>query len=148
MSYLGRRRQRQPSRLASVTANPLSMYLSDIYTISCNLAGIAGIQHSGGFTKTGLTDRAEILAPPFRRRERCSASPETHERANRLAYAPAEAVRSEHWEMDYPHRHRLGSFTYSFSRRPSSSVAAAPSLACRRTRLPAPVASACLECCQ
>jgi aspartyl-tRNA(Asn)/glutamyl-tRNA(Gln) amidotransferase subunit A len=41
------------------------MYLSDIYTISCNLAGIAGISIPCGFTKTGLPIGLQIQAPPF-----------------------------------------------------------------------------------
>ena len=47
------------------TANPLAMYLSDIYTISCNLAGIAGISIPCGFTKNGLPIGLQLLAPPF-----------------------------------------------------------------------------------
>src|SRR5438132_6547988 len=45
--------------------NPLAMYLSDIYTISCNLAGIAGISIPCGFTKSGLPIGLQILTPPF-----------------------------------------------------------------------------------
>ncbi len=47
------------------TDNPLAMYLSDIYTISCNLAGIAGISIPCGFTKAGLPIGLQILAAPF-----------------------------------------------------------------------------------
>src|ERR1700681_2313141 len=45
--------------------DPLAMYLSDIYTISCNLAGIAGISIPCGFTKTGLPIGLQIQGPPF-----------------------------------------------------------------------------------
>jgi aspartyl-tRNA(Asn)/glutamyl-tRNA(Gln) amidotransferase subunit A len=45
--------------------DPLAMYLSDIYTISCNLAGIAGVSVPCGFTKTGLPIGLQILAAPF-----------------------------------------------------------------------------------
>jgi aspartyl-tRNA(Asn)/glutamyl-tRNA(Gln) amidotransferase subunit A len=45
--------------------DPLAMYLSDIYTISCNLAGIAGISIPCGFTKSGLPIGMQLLAPPF-----------------------------------------------------------------------------------
>jgi aspartyl-tRNA(Asn)/glutamyl-tRNA(Gln) amidotransferase subunit A len=45
--------------------DPLAMYLSDIYTISCNLAGITGISIPCGFTKTGLPIGLQIQAPPF-----------------------------------------------------------------------------------
>jgi aspartyl-tRNA(Asn)/glutamyl-tRNA(Gln) amidotransferase subunit A len=47
------------------TDNPLAMYLSDIYTISCNLAGIAGVSVPCGFTKAGLPIGLQILAAPF-----------------------------------------------------------------------------------
>lgn len=45
--------------------DPLAMYLSDIYTISANLAGIAGISIPCGFTKSNLPIGLQILAPAF-----------------------------------------------------------------------------------
>lgn len=39
-------------RLGEKIDDPLQMYLSDIYTISCNLAGICGINVPCGFTKS------------------------------------------------------------------------------------------------
>jgi aspartyl-tRNA(Asn)/glutamyl-tRNA(Gln) amidotransferase subunit A len=45
--------------------DPLAMYLSDIYTISCNLAGIAGVSVPCGFTAGGLPIGLQILAAPF-----------------------------------------------------------------------------------
>jgi aspartyl-tRNA(Asn)/glutamyl-tRNA(Gln) amidotransferase subunit A len=47
------------------TADPLAMYLSDIYTISCNLAGLPGVSIPCGFTKAGLPIGLQILGPPF-----------------------------------------------------------------------------------
>jgi len=41
--------------------DPLSMYLSDIYTIPCNLAGIAGAPVPAGFTEAGLPVGLQIL---------------------------------------------------------------------------------------
>jgi aspartyl-tRNA(Asn)/glutamyl-tRNA(Gln) amidotransferase subunit A len=41
------------------------MYLSDIYTISVNLAGIPAISVPCGFTKKGLPVGMQILARPF-----------------------------------------------------------------------------------
>jgi aspartyl-tRNA(Asn)/glutamyl-tRNA(Gln) amidotransferase subunit A len=52
-------------KIGEKTENPLKMYLSDIYTISCNLAGIAGISIPCGFTKTNLPIGLQIQAPPF-----------------------------------------------------------------------------------
>jgi len=45
--------------------DPLSMYLSDIYTIPANLAGIPAISIPCGFSKTGLPIGLQILAKPF-----------------------------------------------------------------------------------
>ncbi|MFH0738321.1 MAG: Asp-tRNA(Asn)/Glu-tRNA(Gln) amidotransferase subunit GatA [Candidatus Omnitrophota bacterium] len=45
--------------------DPLKMYLSDIYTISANLAGIPAISLPCGFTKKGLPVGLQILAKPF-----------------------------------------------------------------------------------
>jgi aspartyl-tRNA(Asn)/glutamyl-tRNA(Gln) amidotransferase subunit A len=45
--------------------DPLQMYLSDIYTISCNLAGLPGVSVPCGFTKTGLPIGLQILGAPF-----------------------------------------------------------------------------------
>jgi aspartyl-tRNA(Asn)/glutamyl-tRNA(Gln) amidotransferase subunit A len=45
--------------------NPLAMYLSDVYTISCNLAGITGVSIPCGFTQAGLPIGLQIQAAPF-----------------------------------------------------------------------------------
>lgn len=47
------------------TANPLEMYLSDIYTISVNLAGIPGISIPCGLTSAGLPIGLQFIAPAF-----------------------------------------------------------------------------------
>jgi aspartyl-tRNA(Asn)/glutamyl-tRNA(Gln) amidotransferase subunit A len=41
------------------------MYLSDIFTISTNLAGIPGISVPGGFTRAGLPVGVQFLATHF-----------------------------------------------------------------------------------
>lgn len=46
--------------------NPLGMYLSDVYTIPANLAGIPGISIPCGFTVNGLPIGMQILANAFR----------------------------------------------------------------------------------
>jgi aspartyl-tRNA(Asn)/glutamyl-tRNA(Gln) amidotransferase subunit A len=45
--------------------DPLQMYLSDIYTIAANLAGIPGISVPCGFDDKGLPIGLQILAPAF-----------------------------------------------------------------------------------
>ncbi len=45
--------------------DPLAMYLSDIYTIGCNLAGLVGVSVPCGFTASGLPIGLQILAAPL-----------------------------------------------------------------------------------
>jgi len=52
-------------KIGERTEDPLAMYLSDIYTISANLAGIPGISIPCGFTRDGLPIGLQIQAPPF-----------------------------------------------------------------------------------
>ena len=52
-------------KIGAKTDDPLAMYLSDIYTISANLAGIPGISIPCGFTNANLPIGLQILAAPF-----------------------------------------------------------------------------------
>ncbi len=52
-------------RFGEKIEDPLTMYLSDIFTISCNLAGIPGISVPCGFTKDGLPVGLQILGREF-----------------------------------------------------------------------------------
>lgn len=52
-------------RIGEKVNDPLQMYLSDIYTISANLAGIPGISVPCGFTGEGLPAGLQILGKPF-----------------------------------------------------------------------------------
>jgi aspartyl-tRNA(Asn)/glutamyl-tRNA(Gln) amidotransferase subunit A len=52
-------------KIGEKSNDPLAMYLSDIYTISANLAGIPGISIPCGFTKAGLPIGLQILGAPF-----------------------------------------------------------------------------------
>ncbi len=52
-------------RLGEKTADPLQMYLCDILTIPCNLAGIPGVSVPCGFTAAGLPVGFQLLAAPF-----------------------------------------------------------------------------------
>ena len=46
--------------------DPLAMYLSDIYSISANLAGVPGISVPGGFSQDGLPIGVQLQGPHFR----------------------------------------------------------------------------------
>ena len=52
-------------RLGEKTADPLQMYLADIYTVTGSLAGVPGISVPCGRTKTGLPVGMQILGPHF-----------------------------------------------------------------------------------
>lgn len=52
-------------KIGDKTENPLQMYLSDIFTISVNLAGLPAISINCGFNRQGLPIGLQIIAPPF-----------------------------------------------------------------------------------
>ncbi|HOJ51698.1 MAG TPA: Asp-tRNA(Asn)/Glu-tRNA(Gln) amidotransferase subunit GatA [Syntrophales bacterium] len=52
-------------RLGEKREDPIQMYLSDIFTISANLAGIPGISVPGGYTKEGLPVGIQFLGNHF-----------------------------------------------------------------------------------
>jgi aspartyl-tRNA(Asn)/glutamyl-tRNA(Gln) amidotransferase subunit A len=52
-------------RIGEKVDDPLQMYLSDIYTLSMNLAGICGISVPCGFDEAGLPIGLQIMGPAF-----------------------------------------------------------------------------------
>ncbi len=52
-------------KLGEKTADPLQMYLSDIFTINVNLAGLPGMSLPCGFTKSGLPIGMQLIAKHF-----------------------------------------------------------------------------------
>jgi aspartyl-tRNA(Asn)/glutamyl-tRNA(Gln) amidotransferase subunit A len=52
-------------KIGEKTKDPLSMYLSDIFTISANLAGLPAISIPCGFSKDSLPIGLQMLAKPF-----------------------------------------------------------------------------------
>ena len=54
-----------PFKFGEKTADPLQMYLSDVLTISANLAGVPGINVNCGFTNSGLPIGLQIIGKPF-----------------------------------------------------------------------------------
>jgi aspartyl-tRNA(Asn)/glutamyl-tRNA(Gln) amidotransferase subunit A len=69
-----------PFKLGEKVADPLAMYLSDIYTISANLAGLPGVTLPCGFTRGGLPIGLQLLAAPFEE-EKLLRVARTYERA-------------------------------------------------------------------
>jgi len=45
--------------------DPLTMYLSDIFTVNCNIAGIPGMSMPCGLSSTGMPIGLQLLAKPF-----------------------------------------------------------------------------------
>ena len=52
-------------KVGEKTDDPLTMYLSDIFTISANLAGIPGVSVPCGFTKSNLPIGLQVLGKAF-----------------------------------------------------------------------------------
>jgi aspartyl-tRNA(Asn)/glutamyl-tRNA(Gln) amidotransferase subunit A len=54
-----------PFKIGEKVANPLEMYLSDIYTVNINLAGLPAISMPCGISNTGLPIGLQIIGPHF-----------------------------------------------------------------------------------
>jgi aspartyl-tRNA(Asn)/glutamyl-tRNA(Gln) amidotransferase subunit A len=52
-------------RIGEKTSDPLQMYLSDIFTISINLAGLPGLSLPCGFDNSGMPIGLQIVGRPF-----------------------------------------------------------------------------------
>ena len=77
-------------KIGEKSDDPLQMYLSDIFTISCNLAGICGISVPCGFTTQPETARLAC---------NCSANPLAKKRFLRIAHAYEQ---STPWHKEKP----------------------------------------------
>ena len=53
-------------RVGEKTADPVQMYLGDIFTVNVNLAGICGLSVPCGFTASGLPAGLHVVGPAFR----------------------------------------------------------------------------------
>jgi aspartyl-tRNA(Asn)/glutamyl-tRNA(Gln) amidotransferase subunit A len=81
-------------RIGEKVADPLQMYLSDIFTLSMNLAGICGVSIPCGFDAHGLPIGMQVIGQAFE-----------EERVLRVAYAYEQATE---WHL---HRPVLGTGT-------------------------------------
>jgi len=89
-------------KLGEKLEDPLQMYLSDIFTLSCNLAGICGISVPCGFTShPKLPIGLQLLGKPF-----------GEEAILRLAYAYEQATP---WHLEKPPLARSMPVTSDFS---------------------------------
>ncbi|MBM4334154.1 MAG: Asp-tRNA(Asn)/Glu-tRNA(Gln) amidotransferase subunit GatA [Deltaproteobacteria bacterium] len=61
-------------KLGEKVDDPLQMYLSDIFTIPCNLAGLPGLSIPCGFSKQGLPIGLQILANHFQEEKMLDAA--------------------------------------------------------------------------
>jgi aspartyl-tRNA(Asn)/glutamyl-tRNA(Gln) amidotransferase subunit A len=52
-------------KIGEKVEDPLTMYLSDIFTLSCNLAGVPGISVPAGISSTGLPMGLQMMARHF-----------------------------------------------------------------------------------
>ncbi|HEX8537100.1 MAG TPA: amidase family protein, partial [Cystobacter sp.] len=52
-------------KLGEKVNDPLSMYLMDVCTLPCNLAGLPGLSLPCGFTKAGLPIGLQLMGRPF-----------------------------------------------------------------------------------
>jgi len=83
-------------KLGERLADPLAMYLADVYTISANLAGLPGLSLPCGFTAAGLPIGLQLLGPAlaeetlFRAAFAYEALTPWHERRPPLALAATD----------------------------------------------------------
>jgi aspartyl-tRNA(Asn)/glutamyl-tRNA(Gln) amidotransferase subunit A len=52
-------------QIGEKTDDPLQMYLSDVFTVPVNLAGIPGVSLPCGFSSAGLPIGLQIIGKPF-----------------------------------------------------------------------------------
>ena len=52
-------------KIGEKAKDPMEMYLSDIFTISCNIAGLCGVSLPCGFSEKGLPIGLQLLGRPF-----------------------------------------------------------------------------------
>jgi aspartyl-tRNA(Asn)/glutamyl-tRNA(Gln) amidotransferase subunit A len=76
-------------RKGEKAANPLAMYLNDIYTIGVNLAGLPGVSIPCGFTRGGLPIGLQVIGQPFKEAELLAVAGAYEERNDWRSRHPA-----------------------------------------------------------
>ena len=77
-------------RFGEKTANPIEMYMADIYTISLNLAGLPGLSLPVGLSGEGLPIGMQLIGPVLSE-ERLFRAARMYEAANPAAFVPPMA---------------------------------------------------------
>jgi len=80
-------------RIGEKTDDPLTMYLSDIYTISVNLAGIPAVSVPAGLSDSGLPLAIQLLGNVFEEAKLLRAARLYEQAAGAGALVPAMAHR-------------------------------------------------------
>ena len=81
-------------KLGEKTADPLTMYLEDIYTISANLAGLPGLSIPAGVSKAGLPIGMQLIGPVFSE-DRLLRAGRMYEEATGVSRLTPEMVRKQ-----------------------------------------------------
>lgn len=85
-------------RLGEKSADPLAMYLEDVYTLPCNLAGLCGLSMPGPLTRPTSTRPAlpvgvQLLAAPFQEETLFTLSAAWERASGSFARPPADSER-------------------------------------------------------
>ncbi len=78
-------------RIGESAADPLSMYLADIFTLSLNLAGMCGVSLPCGFDETGLPVGLQLMGAAFDE-STVLRTAYAYEQRHRVADAPPAVV--------------------------------------------------------
>ena len=74
-------------RIGEKSTDPVEMYLSDVYTVTANLAGICAISLPLGLHSSGLPFGIQLMAPPFEENRMLSFSHDLSEQAKQLPHS-------------------------------------------------------------
>jgi len=75
--------------------DPIAMYLSDIYTVAVNLAGLPALSMPAGFDKQGLPIGAQLIAAPWREGTLLNMAHQYQQHTNWHKQLPALATQPE-----------------------------------------------------